>query len=566
MAEETTPTGAAAAGSSDPDDSRFLERVMRYLEDELSEQGVALLREELAEDARKREIFAQICVSDTLAHEELRGMMAANPAIDEHPESASSGDSMHDTMVLPAIARDIHLPSEDGDAQSLEHPNTPNKPNAPPRKPWLKYGSWAAVLILGITAFLVFHSTPKPALAATLTSTSQAQWADPSASPPADGQLRVGEEIDLKSGCAALLFPNSTRLVAEGPVRIKFNGPNAVELLNGKISVKMQSGQSGFVVTTPDCKVTDLGTEFGVYADSLAKSTDVHVFSGRVQVVVDGSSAAPQMIGIGGLAHIAAGVVRVTPDASLPQLFVQDLSQSTTSLELADLLSGGDGIAEHRGGVLDPASGAFGIWGVLDPWYDKTSTTLMKDNGLYHRCSALPVIDGCFIPTGAMQQVDSAGNQYSCPACAGGSAMRLCVAGSVAPLPGGKTITPKLGDTNFSFAGHSYVMVCPNLGFTLDLSAMHHIHPAGQISRFRCKFGNFGSTDVTAKADLLLLVDGVQRFSKTGFTPQDGLISVDVPLAASDRFLTIITTDGGTTGKANNLFLGDACLDQVHKN
>jgi hypothetical protein len=103
------------------------------------------------------------------------------------------------------------------------------------------------------------------------------------------------------------------------------------------------------------------------------------------------------------------------------------------------------------------------------------------------------------------------------------------------------------------------------MGFTLDLAAIRHIHPAGQISRFRCKFGNFGSSDNLGKADLLLLVDGVQRFSKTGFTTQDGILAVDIPLAASDRFLTIVTTDGGTAGAENNLFLGDAYLDQQQK-
>jgi hypothetical protein len=146
--------------------------------------------------------------------------------------------------------------------------------------------------------------------------------------------------------------------------------------------------------------------------------------------------------------------------------------------------------------------------------------------------------------------------------------MRICVAGSAAPVPGGhtQTITPQLDNTNFSLAGHSYVMVCPNVGFTLDLAAIRHIHPVGQLSRFRCKFGNFGPAGADTRASLMVLVDGVQCYSKAGFTTQNGIMAVDIPLAASDRFLTVITTDGGSTGAGNNLFIGDAYLDQVRKN
>jgi hypothetical protein len=554
------------ADAPDPDDSRFLERVMRYLEDDLPEPGVAQLREELERDARKREIFSLVCISDTLAHEELRGILAANPVIDEYPETvAASGESMHDTMILPAIGRGV-VASSDDDAISLDVPRA--RVPAKGRRSWMKYGGWAAVVILvvilGTAVFLMVHSPRKKAMVATLTSTVQAEWGDPSVSPPSDHQLRLGEEIDLQSGYAGMRFANATQLVAEGPVRMKLTGINSVELFSGKISVKMQPGQSGFCVLTPDCRVTDLGTEFGVIADAAVKATDVHVFSGRVQVAVNGSQ--PQTVTIGGLAHVTSGVIGVKADSSVQQLFVQDISQSTTPLELADLLSGGDGTEEHRGGVLDPGTGAFGIWGTLDPWYSQSRITLANDDGGYHRTSALPVVDGCFIPaSGLSQQVDSAGDHFRFPAVAGASSMRLCVAGSVAPLPGGKTITPKLGDTNFSFAGHSYVMVCPNMGVTLDLASIHHIHPVGQISRFRCKFGSFGSAENQGKADLLVLVDGVQRFFKAGYTAQDGILAVDVPFAASDRFLTVVTTDSGAAGTGNNLFLGDAYLDQLQK-
>jgi hypothetical protein len=586
----------STAQPGDSDDSRFLERVMRYLEDQLPEQGIELLREELTTDERKREAFALICISDTLAHEELPGIEAANPAIDEHPEKPEDKnlerehlvgeaaqasnesmhetmhDTMHDTMVLPAIVESPNEPVDD----AITLPTFPSKAAAPASGAWQRYALWAAGLVVALTGVLLWSFTPRTPIAATLTSSLQARWSDASAGPPVGGALRVGQVLDLESGCAALKFPNATQLVAEGPVRIKLTGPNSVELISGKISVKMLSGQSGFVVKTPDCVVTDLGTEFGVSADPSSKATDVHVFSGQVQVAAAGSNAPGRLVTVGGLAHAESGSVSVKSDASVRQLFVDDLSQSSVPLEVADLLCGGSGAEEHRGEVIDPVTGASGIWGTLDPWYDKSSALRGAGDGQFHRAASLPVVDGCFIPNGdgGLQQVDSAGHQFNCPTCSGGSSMRLCVGGSVAPLPAGKTTTPKCGDANFSISSHSYVMVCPNMGLTLNLSAIQHIHPVTHISGFRATFGCFGPSDASADAaadtpsnpsgtaNFIVLVDGVQRYSKTGYTAHDGPISFEIPLTASDRYLTIITTDSGDAVNAPYLFLGDAYLIQ----
>ena len=529
----------------DPNDDRFLERIMRYLEDDLSEQGVATLQQELADDPRKREIFSLICLSDTLAHDEMPMLSAANPVIDEHPEPAGS---MHETMILPAIEADDPESSDDPFALS----------NLSPRKKqrsWLRLGRWAAVFAIAITAFLLWHSSPKRAIAATVLSTVDAHW-----NGPADGAvLHPHDSFDLQSGCVALRFSDGTQLVAEGPAKLTCSGPAAVELSAGKISVKMPAGHNGFSVVTPDCRVTDLGTEFGV--DAAAAFTDVHVFSGKVKIET-AAPAGAQIVPIGGLAHVSAGRVLVTLDTSLPQLFVQDLSQSTMPLELADLLSGGNGTEEHRGGVLDPGSGAFGIWGTLDPWYDKSSDKPATADATYHRTIGLPVVDGCFIPakTATPQPIDSAGDCFHFPNAVGTSSMRLCVAGNVAPLPGGKTITPVLNGTNYSFAGHSYVMVCPDIGFTLNLSAIRHLHPGGQLTRFRCQFGNLSPANQSGMADILVLIDGVQRFAQPGFTAQAGTVAVDIPLNQSDHFLTIATTGGGA---GNSLLIGDAYLDQA---
>ena len=46
-------------------------------------------------------------------------------------------------------------------------------------------------------------------------------------------------------------------------------------------------------------------------------------------------------------------------------------------------------------------------------------------------------------------------------------------------------------------------------------------------------------------ADVYVLVDGQLRFQNRGFTNDAGPFPVQVPLADADRFLTLVTTDGG---------------------
>jgi hypothetical protein len=59
-------------------------------------------------------------------------------------------------------------------------------------------------------------------------------------------------------------------------------------LASGRLNVSVQRGASGFVLDTPLASIVDQGTEFGV---DLAAGNDgeVHVFSGRVAIQVDGA-------------------------------------------------------------------------------------------------------------------------------------------------------------------------------------------------------------------------------------------------------------------------------------
>jgi hypothetical protein len=133
-------------------------------------------------------------------------------------------------------------------------------------------------------------------------------WSD--GEPP--GDLRAGRALRIDRGLAEVRFRCGARLVLEGPAHVELVSDRSVRLLHGKLTARVPSEAVGFEVLSPQGKVIDLGTEFGV---SVADNgvTDVYVFEGQVEAY---SSADPRATGVSlterQAARIAAGKVTTT--------------------------------------------------------------------------------------------------------------------------------------------------------------------------------------------------------------------------------------------------------------
>jgi ferric-dicitrate binding protein FerR (iron transport regulator) len=135
--------------------------------------------------------------------------------------------------------------------------------------------------------------------------------------PPTD--LRPGKVIAIDRGLAEFQFQSGARVVLEGPARLELISGTSARLHLGKLAARV-SGKAGFEVLSPQGKVIDLGTEFGVSVSD-GGATDVHVFEGRVEVVPAGAGAAVSLTQAQ-TARIAAGTVTVRPEAS-PDGFIR---------------------------------------------------------------------------------------------------------------------------------------------------------------------------------------------------------------------------------------------------
>ena len=93
-----------------------------------------------------------------------------------------------------------------------------------------------------------------------------------------------------------------------------------------------------------------------------------------------------------------------------------------------------------------------------------------------------------------------------------------------------------------------------NLGITFDLAEIASLNAGLRIERFRSAYGvSESGTDRPCNADFWVLVDGQVRFSATHVRIKGIAGEVDVELTDEDRFLTLMTTDGGDPDVASGL-------------
>lgn len=97
-----------------------------------------------------------------------------------------------------------------------------------------------------------------------------------------DGEpLHVGDRIATDEGLASLRFDCGAEVVLKGPAELVVVSPMRARLLRGTLTAQVQESAHGFRIDTPNSRVIDLGTEFGLSVDDEG-DTEMVVFSGKV--------------------------------------------------------------------------------------------------------------------------------------------------------------------------------------------------------------------------------------------------------------------------------------------
>jgi ferric-dicitrate binding protein FerR (iron transport regulator) len=188
----------------------------------------------------------------------------------------------------------------------------------------------AAVVVLGAVLLrIILVPAPKPmavlesASGSVLTVTHAAKGKEPAA-----GELAGDSSVTLSQGAVELKLRHGSRAVILAPATFIQRSDRSLHLSRGTAWFHIEQQDRGFEVVTPELRVTDLGTCFGVVT-SPAASDEVHVFKGRVSA----SGRNPLYPGETLVAGQSRGVApdgRLQSIASRPEAFLVRLPEAAS--------------------------------------------------------------------------------------------------------------------------------------------------------------------------------------------------------------------------------------------
>ncbi len=225
-------------------------------------------REHLLQRLENDASFRAECV------EELRLLGMLQTVQSPPPRWLSLGDTLqlHEPQASPLSSSDF----QDAVMQGIYAlPQAPGQTQGPRfRRKTLFAVAASLVFLLAINVLISLHRAPPQELGR-VTESSASTW-------------KIGDPIQRQRltwvrGALTLRLSSGVLLRINGPADLELLTPMEVRLLAGKITADVGDHGKGFVIDTPETRVVDLGTVFGVDASSATK-TDVVVFKGQVEV------------------------------------------------------------------------------------------------------------------------------------------------------------------------------------------------------------------------------------------------------------------------------------------
>lgn len=150
-------------------------------------------------------------------------------------------------------------------------------------------GAMAAAI--ATAALALFDQSPAPA--AILAKAKNCKWGS-SALPTLEGSNLLPGTLDLLEGMATLRFKSGAEVILEAPVCLEVLSSMECRVKKGTVVAEVPPQAQGFTIITPETRIVDWGTRFGVSAAEDGKCL-VHVIEGLVEVQRDGESVAREL-------------------------------------------------------------------------------------------------------------------------------------------------------------------------------------------------------------------------------------------------------------------------------
>lgn len=226
-----------------------------------------------------------------------------------------------------------------------------------------------------------------------------------------------------------------------------------------------------------------------------------------------------------------------------------------TSLDLADMVGGGDGTGSGQDGLGIPVQNGQAMTEMLGYFKDLQPNRFERPRFPEKLKAPAAFVDGVVLPNGRTPVPISSTKLFAqdVPATSGHTwdAVRN---GHLSAQ-----VSKTLGGIDYSQKGRSMLGLHANSAVTFDLDAVRH-HFGYDALRFTAT-GGFGAkqSEAASLADVSVYVDGKLVFRRLKLT-KDAVVPIDLELAKRARFLTLMATDGGDGIGSDLLFFGDPLL------
>lgn len=422
------------------------------------------------------------------------------------------------------------------------------------------------------------------------------RWSRDGRAPSGYDNVLTGRQFKLDSGLLEITYETGAKVILQGPVTYEVDSRDGGFLSIGKLTARLEKKRSEaashdseiidhksslstihhplFTIKTPTATVTDLGTEFGVAVDRLGTTTS-HVFCGSVclqMVSSDGKAKGnARVLHKNESAQVGKnpgnrGDQRITLLSSATKLidFVREIPQPIVkTLDLVDVVAGGEGFSGRRGEGIDPNTGI--------PTRVPPKEFSFGGDGKYHRVQGRPLIDGVFMPNdqNGPMQVSSAGHTFGEFGTSQNLTYGYIWAGGTIPTGWSRPFRTVINGIDYASSGHGILAIHANKGITFDLEAIRHTNPGCRPIRFRAVTANTETFSLdpadhrdkristTHFADVWVLVDGRTRFRQRQLNGCNAGCAIVVLLCKEDRFLTLVGSDSGNGIEADWIMFGD---------
>ena len=412
------------------------------------------------------------------------------------------------------------------------------------------------VALTSLAAFLILMAyvllNPRNAFeVAVIADTLNAKW---SSSLPLKAGSRLSVEpewIQLQRGTLKIETDRGVEVLVEGPAEFRFTSSSEIAMNYGRLFAAVSPAGYGFGVQTPMSRIIDLGTEFGI-ASTLQGAAELHVFKGKAVLIAGETGTAKETLplnaGYAAKFDTEAGRLKTIPLKE--DVFVKAIDSKSNLLwrgqkeiNLADVVGGGCGFGTGTQNIgINPDDGTF----------RKAEFTTRRRSNAYTAVASSAFIDGVFIPNGTKaQMVSSEGHTFSqCPTTSGYFYSDICNSPSGMTSAIDSILYPVLLDKmNYSLRENPCIFLHANAGITFDLNAYRSHLPVSKIICFTSEVGISDSAPKESAADFWVLVDGQVRYHNPEPITRGNVQTITVKLNGTDRFLTLVATDGGIFDK-----------------